>query len=92
MGSFGIDLVAHGLVRLIRRTELNSVCTRERAITRVTHGRTGLQTYTEGFSFGMEFLCALCQGKRHCLGHSGSGKTTEAQDVTMLYQFSGLFR
>ena len=91
VGTFGIDLVAHGLVRLVRRTELNSVSTCERAVTAVAHGRTCLQSYTERNSLLMQFLCTLCEGKRNGLGHSGSREATHTQDVTMLNQFSRFF-
>ena len=91
MCSFGVDLFAHGFVRLIRCTELDSVRTCQSTVTTVTHRSTGLQTYAERLAFGMQTLCALRQSKRNRLRHSGGGKATHAQDVTMLYQFGSFF-
>ena len=89
--TLGVDLLTHGFIRLIRRTELDSVRTCQSTVTTVSHRRTGLQSHTEGDALCVQFLCALCEGKRNCLGHTGGGKTTHAQDVTMLYQFGSLF-
>ena len=89
--TLGIDLLTHGFIGLIRRTELHSVRTCERAITGVSHRSACLETYAEGLTFCMEAFCALREGKRNRLGHSGSRETTHAQNVTMLYQFSRFF-
>ena len=91
VGTFGIDLVAHGFIGLIRRTELHGVRTCQSTITAVSHRSACLETYAEGLAFCMEAFCALCEGKRNRLGHSGSRETTHAQNVTMLYQFSRFF-
>ena len=89
--TFSIDLIAHRLVRLIRRAELDCMSTCQRTVTTIAHRSTCLQSYTERFTLCVQFLCALCQCKRNRLGHTGGCKTTHAQDVTMLYQFGSLF-
>ena len=83
--TLGIDFLTHGLIGLIRSTELHSVCACQSTVTTVSHGSTGLEAYTEGNTLSMQFLGPLCKGKGNCLGHSGSSKATHAQDITMLY-------
>ena len=78
VGTFGIDLLAHRLIRLVRRAEVHRVSTRQSAITTVTHRSAGLQTYTERNTLLVESLCALRQSKRNRLRHSRGRKTTHA--------------
>ena len=69
--SCGIDLLAQGWIGLIRRAELDGVCTRQGSITTISHRGASFHSYTERDTTRMQALRALGKRKRNCLGHTG---------------------
>ena len=58
--TFGVDLLTHRLVRLVRCAELDRMSTSQRSVTTVAHRSTCLESYAERNTLLVQFLRALC--------------------------------
>ena len=82
----GVDAVAHILVRLVGRAELNCTCASQCAVETVARAGTSEHTYLEWAACSVLFFGALSDSSRYDLGATCGGKAAETNVVAVLYE------